>query len=163
MASPEGTVVNAPTDANPDHWHRHFGACANNAAWTLAELPVSEVNRLELLNAAHAAAWHWEQIGTKLHRMRALMLVAQAHARAGLGATALAFADEMRAYFLAMPATPDWERAFAWTVHAHAAWAAGASNEHARSYAAAVEAVAAIADDEDRTIVQRVFRHLPTP
>ena len=151
-----------PTDTNPDSWHRFFGASANNAAWALAELPASEVDCLTLLNAAHAAAWHWQHIGTELNRMRALMLLAEAHARAGLGTTALAFAEEMRTYFLAAPGTPDWERAFAHIVHAHAAWAAGARDEHARSYATAVDAVAAIADEEDRKIVQRVFRHLPS-
>jgi hypothetical protein len=154
--------MKSPTDANPESWHRFFGASANNAAWALAELPASEVDRQELLNAAHAAAWHWQHVGIELNRMRALMLLAQAHAQAGLGTTALAFADEMRAYFLAAPSTPDWELAFAHIVHAHAAWAAGVRDQHAQSYAMAVEAVAAIADEEDRKIVQRVFRHLPS-
>jgi hypothetical protein len=162
MACSKDAAMTSPTDANAESWHRFFGAAANNAAWALAELPASEVDRLDLLNAAHAAAWHWQQIGTELNRMRALMLLAQAHAQAGLGTTALAFAEEMRPYFLAAPGTPDWERAFAYIVHAHAAWAAGATDDHARSYANAAAAVAAIADEEDRKIVQRVFRHLPS-
>jgi hypothetical protein len=155
--------VKPPTDANPESWHRFFGASANNVAWALAELPRSEVDRQELLNAAHAAAWHWQHMGTELNRMRALMLLAQAHANAGLGRTALTFADEMRSYFLAAPGTPDWELAFVHVVHANAAWSARAEDEHGQSYAKAVEAIAAIADEEDRNIVQRVFRHLPPP
>ena len=162
MARPKDAAMTSPTDTNSESWHRFFGANANNAAWALAELHASEVDCLQLLNAAHAAAWHWQHIGTELNRMRALMLLAEAHARAGLGTTALAFAEEMRTYFLAAPGTPDWERAFAYIVHAHAAWAAGSTDEHARSYANAVDAVAAIADEEDRKIVQRVFRHLPS-
>jgi hypothetical protein len=158
-----GLPMKSPTDANPESWHRFFGANANNAAWALAELPGSEVDRQQLLDAAHAAAWHWQQIGTELNRMRALMLLAQAHAQAGLGRTALTFADEMRTYFQTAPSTPDWELAFAHVVHAHAAWATGAKDQHAQSYAKAVEAVAAIANEEDRNIVQRVFRHLPSP
>jgi hypothetical protein len=150
-----------PSDANPGSWHRFFGASANNAAWALAELPAAEVDCQKLLDAAHAAAWHWQHIGNELNHMRALMLLAEAHARAGLGASALAFAEEMRSYFLAAPGTPDWELAFTHVVHAHAAWAAGADDEHARSYAKAVDAVAAIADEEDKKIVQRVFRHVP--
>ncbi|HEY3564173.1 MAG TPA: hypothetical protein VGL96_04150, partial [Casimicrobiaceae bacterium] len=89
MKSPEGI--------DPESWHRFFGSTANNRAWTLAEMPSHEVDRDELLNAAHAAAWHWQQIGTELHRMRACMLLAQAHARAGLGSSALAYAERMRA------------------------------------------------------------------
>ena len=155
MKSPEGI--------DPESWHRFFGSTANNRAWTLAEMPSHEVDRDELLNAAHAAAWHWQQIGTELHRMRACMLLAQAHAQAGLGSSALAYAERMRAYFLFAPDTPDWERAFTHVVHAHAAAAAGARQQHAESYANAQAALLAIADDEDRAIVERVFRHVPKP
>ena len=155
MKSPEGI--------DPESWHRFFGSTANNRAWTLAEMPSHEVDRDELLNAAHAAAWHWQQIGTELHRMRACMLLAQAHARAGLGSSALAYAERMRAYFLFAPDTPDWERAFTHVVHAHAPAAAGARQQHAESYANAQAALLAIADDEDRASVERVFRHVPKP
>lgn len=155
--------MKSPEDTKPESWHRFFGAGANNAAWALAELPAAEVDQRELLNAAHAAAWHWQQIGNELQRMRALMLLAQAHAQAGLGATALAYAQEMQAFFLGAADTADWELAFTHVVHAHAAWAAKAGDLHARSYAQAMQAVAAITDAEDRAIVQRVLRHVPTP
>jgi outer membrane cobalamin receptor len=155
--------VKPPQDAKPESWHRFFGSVANNRAWEIAELPAGQVDRLELLNAAHAAAWHWQAIGTTLNRMRALMLLAQAHAQAGIGATALDYAEEMRSYFLATPGTPDWEVAFAHVVHAHAAFAAGASSKHGQSYAEAVRAVAAISDEEDKAIVERVFRRVPAP
>ena len=155
--------MKTPDDTNAESWHRFFGSSANNRAWDLAELPPEHVDRGELLDAAHAAAWHWQAIGTELQRMRALMLLAQAHAMAGLKATALAYAEQMRSYFLAVPSTPDWEVAFTHVVHAHAASAAGARSEHLRSYAQAIEAVAAIADQEDRAVVERVFRHVPAP
>ena len=152
-----------PQDTNPESWHRFFGASANNTAWTLAEVAAGEVNPRDLLDAAHAAAWHWGQIGTELNRMRALMLLALAHAQAGLGKTALAYADDMRAYFLANTSTPDWEIAFAHVVHANAAWAAGARELHASSYATAAKAVAAVANEQDREIVERVFRNVAPP
>lgn len=155
--------MKSPEDAKPESWHRFFGSTANNAAWGLAELPADRVSRRDLLDAAHAAAWHWQQIGTELNRMRAAMLLAEAHAKAGLATTALAYAEEMRSYFLATPSTPDWEVAFTHVVHAHAASAAGARDLHAHSYAQAVRAVAAIADEEDRSVVRRVFRHVPSP
>ena len=152
-----------PQDPNLESWHRFFGASANNRAWTLAELPATQVDREELLNAAHAAAWHWHQIGTELHRMRATMLLAQAHAQAGLGVSALAYAEAMRTYFLAAPDTPDWEVAFTHVVHAHAAAAAGSPEQHGESFARAQAAIDAIRDDEDRAIVERDFRHVPRP
>ena len=155
--------MKTPEDTQPEHWHRFFGASANNAAWAMAELPDAGLNPRALLNAAHAAAWHWQQVGTQLQHMRALMLLAQAHARCGLGATALAYAEEVRAYFLGIASTPDWELAFAHVVHAHAACSARADRQHADSYAQALQAMAAIAEEEDRAIVDRVFQHVPTP
>lgn len=155
--------MQSPQDIKPELWHRFFGASANNRGWELAESPADQINTLELLNAAHAAAWHWQQIGTELHRMRALMLLAEAHAKAGLGTTALAFAEAMRAYFLGLADTPDWELAFVHVIHAHAASTAQAKALHAQSHARAVEAIAAIMDPEDRAIVEKVFCHVPAP
>ena len=153
----------SPADVEPESWHRFFAATANNRAWQLAELPASEVDLRELLNAAHAAAWHWQAVGNELNRMRALMLLAQAHAMAGLGTSALAYANEMRSYFLAIPSTPDWELAFVHTVHAHAASVAGSAKQHAESHVLATRALEGIADERDRSIVERVYRHVPTP
>jgi hypothetical protein len=45
----------------------------------------------EMLNAAHASAWHWAGVGTELNRMRATMLLAEVHALLGLGQSALAY------------------------------------------------------------------------
>jgi hypothetical protein len=153
----------SPEDIKPEGWHRFFAATANNRAWELAELQASEVDSRELLNAAHSAAWHWQTVGNELDRMRAVMLLAQAHAMAGLGSSALAYANEMRAYFLAKPSTPDWELAFVHTVHAHAASVAGSAAQHSESYAQAARALEGIADEADRRIVERVYRHVPIP
>lgn len=152
-----------PEDTRPESWHRHFAATANNEAWAMAELPRTRVDALALLNAAHASAWHWQAVGNELNRQRSLMLLAQAHAVAGLGSTAWIYAEEMRGYFLSASSTPDWERAFAHAIHAHAAHAAGQAGPHASSYALAEGAIAAIADDEDRGIVVRLFEQVPRP
>lgn len=153
----------SPEDSTPESWHRFFASMANNRAWDLAESAASEVDLPELLNAAHAAAWHWQAVGNELNRMRAVMLLAQAHAMAGLGASALAYANEMRAYFLARPGTPDWELAFVHTVHAHAASVAGSATLHAESHARATRALEGITNEKDKGIVERVYRHVPAP
>lgn len=155
-------------DADPAAWHRHFAVEANNRAWTLAEQygglqAGAGLADTELLDAAHAAAWHWKAIGTELHRMRATMLLAHAHALAGDGSTALALAQEMSAYFLAASDTPDWERAFAHTILAHAAFAAGEAALHAQAHAQATASLSAIADEEDRAIVLKTYRQVPAP
>lgn len=156
-------MAKTPEDTRPESWHRFFAATANNQAWALAELPVEQADPLALLNAAHASAWHWQVAGNELNHQRALMLLAQAHAVAGLGSSALLYAERMRAYFLAAPSTPDWELAFTHAIHAHAAHAAGRTDLHRSSHASAVSALAAIADAEDRAIVERLFQQVPRP
>ncbi|QRP62847.1 hypothetical protein I6J77_11985 [Rhodanobacter sp. FDAARGOS 1247] len=152
-----------PEDTSSDSWHRFFAAQANNEAWTLAEVSHSRVNALALLNAAHASAWHWQAVGNVLNQQRAIMLLAQAHAVAGFGSSALLYANEMRAYFLSEPSTPDWELAFAHAIHANAAHAAGELAQHESSYASAESAIRTLADENDRVMVMRTFEHVPRP
>src|SRR5262245_57182063 len=113
-----------PIDADPLEWHRYFAMQANNRAWELSVRERTPAEDREMLDAAHASAWHWAQVGTELNRMRATMLLAEVHALAGDGARALAHAREMRAYFLANE-TPEWEIAFTHAVTAHCAAKAG--------------------------------------
>jgi hypothetical protein len=156
-------MLQAPSNTDAAAWQRFFAMSANNAAWDLSTHPMDAARAAQLLDAAHASAWHWKAIGTELNRMRAAMLLAQAHALAGHGATALAYAREMRDYFLGRPDTPDWEIAFAHAVHAHAAHVAGEHDEHRDSYALAATAVKAIASPQDRDIVEQTFRRVPLP
>jgi hypothetical protein len=135
---------------------------ANNRAWELSTKDRSRAEDREMLDAAHAASWHWARIGAELNRMRAAMLLAEVHAALGLGASALRYAEEMRAYFLENGA-PDWELAFTHAVYAHAAHAAGKRNEHRMAYAQAEEAIGSLKDEEDRAIVMKSFARVPRP
>lgn len=47
--------------------------------------------------------------------------------------------------------------------HAHSAAVAGESAVHLERYRAAVEAIAAISDQEDRDIVLQTFKQVPVP
>lgn len=143
-------------------WHKRFAMDCNNRAWELSTQTRTEQQDREMLDAAHASAWHWAQIGTELNRMRATMLLAEVHALLGYGTSALAFAREMRTYFLAGE-TPDWELAFTHAIYAHAAFVAGQLADHRCAYRDAAGALDAIPDAEDRAIVARTFSHVPAP
>jgi hypothetical protein len=143
-------------------WHRRFAMSCNNRAWDLAAAPRAAAEEREMLDAAHASAWHWSQVGTEQNRMRATMLLAEVHALAGHGTPAMAYAREMRSYFLGRD-TPDWELAFTHAIYAHAAHVAGDAEEHRAAYRMAVEALNAIADAADRAIVARTFELVPAP
>lgn len=152
-----------PTDTDPANWHRHFAAQANNRAWDLAESRTDASGDDEMLAAAHAAAWHWGAVGTELHRMRALMLLALTHALAGHGHTAWQQAETVRAFFLSQSETPDWEQAFVHAIHALAAAASGRQEAHRESWAQARLQIEAIADEEDRAIVRKTWAQVPAP
>jgi hypothetical protein len=155
-------MTTATDDADAPAWHKRFAATCNNRAWDLATQARSEAEDREMLDIAHASAWHWGRIGTELHRMRAQMLLAEVHALLGLGDSAFRLARGMREYFLGRE-TADWELAFTHAIYAHAAHAAGRRDEHRSAHAAAVAALAAIADAEDRQIVEKTFRQVPRP
>jgi hypothetical protein len=151
-----------PTDSDLQDWHKRFAITTNNRAWELSVLERTAEQDQEMLDAAHASAWHWSAVGTELNRMRSTMLLAEVHALLGFGASALHYAEEMRTYFVGRE-TDDWELAFTHVIHAHAASAAGAVETHRLAYQAAKIALKAIADDEDRAIVNKTFSHVPMP
>jgi hypothetical protein len=154
MQSPE------TTDLRP--WHKRFAMETNNRAWDLAVIERTPAEDLEMLDAAHASAWHWSAVGTELNRMRATMLLAEVHALLGHGPSAFEFAQSMHTYFAANE-TPDWEIAFAHAILAHAASVAGVSAVHRRAYENATVAILAISSEEDRAIVVKTFSKVPRP
>jgi hypothetical protein len=143
-------------------WHKRFAAAANNRAWDLSVQNRNAAEDEEMLNAAHASAWHWTKAGTELNRMRATMLLAEVHALLGMGQSALEHAEKMRAYFLGVN-PPDWEVAFVHVVHAHAAAAAGETEKHRASYGLALAALEAVSNDKERGILASTLALVPKP
>ncbi len=146
------------------HWHKQMAMQANNRAWDLSVQERTAAEDQELLHAAHAAAYHWAKVGTELHQLRAIMLLAEAHAVLGLGPTAWAYAQQMHQFFTARSETPDWELALAHTIAAHAAKVAGQTT-FAETYQKLAEtAIESIADPADRAIVMQTYQNLqPSP
>lgn len=151
-----------PENTNLESWHRYFAMDANNLAWQLAVQARTAEQDQDMLNAAHAAALHWGVVGTESHQMRAKMLLAEVHALLGFGSSALGYAEQIRGYFLCRE-TPDWEIAYVHTIHAHAASVAGEAGKYCASYSAAQQAIAGIAEEEDRNVVLKTFDQLPSP
>lgn len=143
--------------------HRYFAIECNNKAWSLAEAKDANDHREELLNLAHAAAFHWQAIGNDLQKMRATMLLANVHALLGLSQSAMSYAEQMRRFFLAQPSVADWEIAFVHTIYARACACSGDATGHAESFDKALAAIEAIVDPEDKAIVLTSFEQIPRP
>ena len=71
--------MSGPTnDEELQKWHRWFAVESNNRAWRLSEAASrSDAEDNEMLNAAHAAAFHWSKVGTEIHAAR----VVRSHSR----------------------------------------------------------------------------------
>lgn len=84
----------APTADEINKWHRWNAIECNNFAWDLIEQgEIAEADRDQLLNAAHAARFHWLKVGNAANDIAADHLLAIAHARVGSKELAKAIAD----------------------------------------------------------------------
>jgi hypothetical protein len=73
---------------------RWFAVEFNNRAWDLIEQPSRTAEQVqELIHAAHAAAVHWQAVGTPLQAQRAENLLATAYCVAGKPEPALRHAQ----------------------------------------------------------------------
>ncbi|MGZ5072282.1 MAG: hypothetical protein ACXWBL_04045, partial [Usitatibacter sp.] len=133
--------------------HRYFAVECNNRAWRLAESARrSPGEDREMLDAAHAAAFHWSKVGTEVHRARAEMLLAHVHALLGHGEAAMKLAR--RSFdFVASRESPAWEVAFAHAVLANAAAACGDRAMHEAHYQRA-RSLASSLDEGDRGVFE---------
>ena len=154
-------MTKLPENLLPESWHRFFAITANNAAWDMSESLENVLNHTELLDAAHASAWHWRVAGTNTNQMRSTMLLALIHARMDMGPSAWNYAESMKKYFTEISETPDWELAFVYAIHAWAALACGKLDEYKVSYHKASLCLDAIKDPEDRAVVLKTFSLIP--
>jgi hypothetical protein len=154
-------MADKPTPEEFARWHRWFAVDCNNAAWGLAgKASRSPAEDRDMLNRAHAAAYHWSRVGQPVNNARADLLVAHVHAALGHGELALQYARRCLAYF-EENAGEDWDMAFAHAEMAHAAAAAGEGDLHAAHYALAQERGQAIQDEEDRRVFLEEFARIP--
>jgi hypothetical protein len=147
----------APFDlAQANRW---FGIEFNNAAWDLLEAPSRTADETErMLRLAHASCLHWESVGTPANEQRGLVLLAMAHALAGLGARAVALAE----CCLAVGKVHDglltpFDRAAAAACMSTALRSNGKSADASVWEGTTRELLAALEDD-DRIVIQRMLR-----
>ncbi|MBI3832240.1 MAG: hypothetical protein HY291_22145 [Planctomycetes bacterium] len=149
-----------PNDQELAKWQRWFAVECNNAAWDLAEKPErSTEENAAMLQVAHAAAYHWSKAGNALNQVRARLLLAQVHALLGDGPRALEYARSSHAD-LAQPQSPEWERALAHAVLAHAAKVAGQEALYREHYPVAKRLGEGLPED-DKAMFMKTFGQIP--
>jgi hypothetical protein len=145
--------------------HRWFGVELNNEVWDTIDNGLgpdsSPEEQEQALFAAYASAFHWRQIGTVANLGRGEHLVASVAAAVGLLEVAGRHARRYQELIDAHPAAfTDWDRGFAAEALARVAALQG-SPDAARLRDEAQAATDAIADPEDRDIVQNRLTQPP--
>lgn len=154
--------MSQPDRATVERWSRWFAVELNNRSWDLAEQATrSDDEDREMLAAAYGAAFHRSQVGVAANDARAQCLLAHVHSLLKRGNVALQHAR--RALSLCEHnGLGDWDLASAHIEISRAAAAAGDDALHKQHLAMANDAVAAIAEDEDRAIMANLLASVPT-
>lgn len=151
-----------PTTEELVRFHRYFAVEANNEAWQRTLDDPAEHDLTAMLNAAHAAAFHWAEVGNDLNAFRATLLLAHVHAYCGHGALAWTYAQQCDGY-QQHNQLDGWEVSFTQMIIAQAAHADGRTDEHRVYYERAQASIDAIVDPADREIVALTWKNIPAP
>jgi hypothetical protein len=144
-------------------WQKRLAAQANNRAWRLSESTSrSPAESQEMLHAAHAAMHFWSIVGTDNHKAHALQLLAHVHGLLGDADPASRYLAACAPY-LDHPDRQPWEIALFHAVAANVAAASADGADHRRHHARARELIDALADPEDREILEATFAVVPAP
>jgi hypothetical protein len=150
-----------PDKETIDKWHRWFAVECNNRAWDLAAAAGrSPEEDREMLDTAHASAFHWAKVGRPVNGMRAELLLANVHALLGHGAEALSYARRCLA-FCEGNECEEWDVAFSHVQMALAAAVAGERELHAKHYATARQLGSALQEEADRKVFAGEFSRIP--
>lgn len=143
---------------------RALAAGLFNRAWELLETPDrSPEQDDELIHTAHASRYHWSEVGTAVNLARGEWQCSRVYATLGRGEPALWHARRCRAILegAAADIREDWDLAAAYEALARASAVAGDRKERDRWLARGREALDAIADPEDRRLIEGDLATVP--
>jgi DNA-binding transcriptional MerR regulator len=134
--------------------HRQLGKELYNLVWTLLETADRAPEQSdEMIHAAHASRHHWGVGGEPVHRARGEWQCARVYATLGRAEPALWHAGRCLA-ICEEQGLADWDLAAAYEGMARASAVAGDTAQSAEWKRRASEALAGIADPEDRELIE---------
>lgn len=143
--------------------HRALGAGLYNRCWDLMEVEDRTLDQDdELIATAHASAWHWLQVGHTANRSRGQWMCSRVYAVLGRAEPALYHARRCVEIVEGGGAgIEDWDAPSAYEAMARALAVGGDLTGAAEWKAKAAVALTAIAEPEDRTVVEGDLATLP--
>lgn len=126
-----------------------------NRTWDLLDLGDERTDEQthEMVDAAHASNWHWAQIGGLEQAVVGEWMISRVHASAGHGEAAVRHAQRAFTLLHSGDGLPDWLEASVQEGLARAHVADGDRDAAEFAAHAANDALARIAEDEDRELV----------
>lgn len=126
-----------------------------NHTWTLLEThPRTPAQDDEMVHVAHASRYHWGEVASDVHLARGEWQCSRVYATLGRAEPALHHARRCVALAEADESREDWDLPAAYEAMARASAVAGDREAVASWSARAREALASIADDEDRRLIE---------
>ncbi len=143
--------------------HQALGAGLFNRTWDLLEVEGrTDDQDDELIDTAHASAWHWRQVGHAANAARGHWLCARVYAVLGRGEPAVHHARRATEILAAGgEGIEDWDLAAAAEAMARALVVSGDLDGAREWKARAVAALEAVKDAEDRSVIERDLATLP--
>ena len=139
--------------------HRWFAVECNNLAWELLELPARTADETErMINAAHASAHHWRQVGTTLNALRGQVLLTTCYVAAGLSEGSVRHAHLGLELLSAADGATPFDRVGALGSASGAMSLANKSAEAKRLHDDAHAALAQLTDEEDRRVATQLWK-----
>lgn len=152
------TLMGMRSESLETEQHRRLGIDLYNRTWTLMDSPGDE-----MLHCAHASAYHWIQAGgTTANRARSEWLCSRVYTLLGRPEPALTHARRCLELVESAPEEMEaWDLPGAYEAMARAHLVAGDTAEAARYKSLGLEAVALVADEEDRKHIEADLVSLP--
>jgi len=151
-----------PPTLEPDV-HRALAAGLFNRAWDLLEIEDRTRRQdAELIDTAHASAWHWRQVGSAANEARGHWLMARVYSVLGHGAEAVYHARRANDVLDGGgDGIEDWDRPAAAEAMARALVAAGDLAAAAEWKAKAAALLESVTEADDRRVVENDLEALP--
>ena len=152
-----------PTPELSPDVHRALGSGLFNRTWDLLAIEHrTAAQDDELIDTAHASAWHWCQVGNPANEARGHWLCSRVYAVLGMGETALHHARRAVAIVEAGGAgIEDWDGPAAAEAMARALAVSGDLEGCATWRSRAAAGLERIAEPEDREVIERDLATLP--
>lgn len=160
------TTTATPTQTLDSETHRRLGKELYNHTWSLIEMTDRTPEQTdEMLFATHASSYHWSKAGgTLANAARGQWQIARVYSTLGRGEPALWHANrcvQLAEAAVAAGVADDWDLPAALETLARAQAVAGDAAAARATQARAREALAGIADPEDRELIEQDLNSLP--